>query len=176
VGVRPPRPSLSGRTPVALHAGGLAETFKLAFVKKPLGEYTAELTTPGTTTAGGAMALQHVRLVPGEEGGRVLVVGNANVIQQTAELRSLEHVNALSLERWREPTKLEAEPYAAFLDEAQAVLEAYGLKVTRAPPPRASLASLMPSPTRSPVRWLLAGLAIGVLGTVPLMWLLLRGR
>jgi len=165
-------------TMVSTHAVGLSEMFRLAMAKMPLGAYRAEMTAPEESTAGGARALQHIRLVPRADGsGHVLVVGNANVSTATAELKTLEVVEDMCLERFKEPSGIDPTLYAAFLDEAQAVLQNFSLSVHRVG--RASRPS-EPSPSL-PASRRGGGVAVGflrgaIVATAAVAWFFLSRR
>jgi len=116
-------------TKVAGRAVLLAHMFGKVAAKVPVGAYKVEMTVPGSSTAGGALALQHIRLIP-PEGDQILVVGNANLATQTGELRTLENVDAISRQRWHRRSGLDPVAYAAFFAAAQAFLEEAGLTVT----------------------------------------------
>ncbi len=166
-------------TQVSTHAVGLSEMFRLAMAKMPLRNYRGEMTAPEESTGGGARALQHIRLVPKVEGvGHVLVVGSANVITSTAELRTLDVVEDMCLERFREAAGIDAAEYASFLTEAEAVLQSFGLtahRVGRAEPYRRS----EPSPSLPPPqsRGLLVGFLLGaIFATATVAWFFLSRR
>jgi hypothetical protein len=141
-------------TQVSNHAVELSEMFRLAMAKVPLGNYRAEMTAPAGSTAGGTRAMQHVRLVPREGNGHPLVAGNANVSTSSAELRTLEAIDDMCQERFKRPSGIDPVAYAAFLDEAEAVLQAFGLKVQRVgrKTPSIGTASLAPPPATSPLK------------------------
>jgi hypothetical protein len=163
---------------VSTHAVGLSEMFRLAMAKMPLGKYRAEMTAPEQSTAGGARALQHIRLVPKTEGvGHVLVVGNANVSTAVAELRTHDVVEDTCVERFRETAGLDPAEYAAFLDEAQAVLQGFSLKVQRIERAAPLVADPTPSlpPQRS--RGMLVGFLLGAaFATAAVAWFFLSRR
>ena len=119
------------RTEFAARAATLADQFQHAVEDYPVAQHRGQMTAPEASTAGGVQSLQHIRLVPPEGGGRIYVVGNANRRARTAELRTLEYVDLVSLERFDERTGLDPAAYTAFLDVAQQFLEMFGLTVTR---------------------------------------------
>jgi hypothetical protein len=126
------------RTKFAARAATLADQFRSAVEGYPVGPYRGEMTSPEASTGGGVQALQHIRLVAQGGAGRTYVVGNANRAERKAELRSLEYVDRVSVERFRTPTDLDPAAYAAFVDAAAQFLEMFGLNVMVAdPPPRA---------------------------------------
>jgi len=111
-----------------------------------------------------------------------LVVGHLNPRDGTAELRSLEHVDAICRERFKQGAPLDPTAYAHFLGQAQSFLGAYGMRATLAGPPAdlmASLSGLTPStaPPRSRAGLVFAVTALvlmaGVLGAA-LSWFFLR--
>jgi hypothetical protein len=87
------------RTMFAQRALSLAEVFQGTF-NTPIGtavKYRAELSAPdGPSTGGGKQALQAIILTPVQT-GTTLVVGHANQVERTAELRTYEF-----LERWQQ--------------------------------------------------------------------------
>src|ERR1700689_5442784 len=107
------------RTQFAARAATLADQFALALAGHRVGQHRGEMTTPEASTAGGVQSLQHIRLVPANGNGRIYVVGNANRLAAAAELRTLEYVDSVSLERFDERTGFDPESYRAFLAAAQ---------------------------------------------------------
>ncbi len=158
------RPSL--HTEVSTHAVGLSEMFRLAMLKLPLGAYKVEMTAPEGSTAGGTRAMQHIRLVPPNGQGQPIIAGNANVSTSTGELRTLDHIDQLCRERFGLPSGIDAAAYSAFLDEAEAVLQAFGIKVVRVGPTKGapSLAgeSLPPPVQRALLVPVLVALILGL--------------
>jgi hypothetical protein len=146
----------------------------VALASYRVGAHHAEMTAPEASTGGGVQALQHIRLVPpaNDKSSHTFVVGNANRIGRVAELRSLEYIDRVSLERFGERTGFDAGQYATFITAATQFLESFGLTVTHA----TRAVSLRPagmSPAEKPaprarlivalvVVWSLALLAIGV--------------
>ncbi len=128
------------RTKFAAHAATLAEQFEGALMGRTVGAHRLEMTAPEGSTGGGVQALQHIRLVPGEEappGAKTYVVGNANRTTKTAELRSLEYVDQVSSQRFGERTGFDAVQYRDCMTEAARFLTAWGMVVTQLTSPPA---------------------------------------
>jgi hypothetical protein len=136
------------RTQYAARAATLADQFQLALAGHRVGQHAGEMTAPEASTAGGVQSLQHIRLVPAAPNGRIYVVGNASRTAAAAELRTLDYVDSVSLERFDERTGFDPEAYQTFLNAAQKFLEGFGLAVTRVSVPE-RLPSLRP-PKRTP--------------------------
>jgi hypothetical protein len=154
------------RTQYAARAATLADQFALALAVHRVGQHRGEMTAPEASTAGGVQSLQHIRLVPVNGNGRIYVVGNANRTAAAAELRTLDYVDTVSLERFDERTGFDPDAYLAFLGAAQKFLEAFGLSVTRLSIPD-RISSLRPPPPRqgtSPAVLALLGLLLLVGG------------
>src|SRR5256885_11091470 len=102
-------------------AFGLAELFKHSVGKKRLEgavNYTVELSAPdGPSTAGGKQAVQHVKLVP-EQGGPTLLIGTANAVDKTAELRTFKQVDEMHRPRFK------GAPFDADLTQYEDLVEA----------------------------------------------------
>jgi hypothetical protein len=173
------------QTQYSARATDLAESFRSTLGRMTVGPYgyRPDMTAPeGVSTGGGVQAMQHLRLVPPQPNMPTLVVGHLVPRDGTAELRSLEHVDALCRERFKQGAPLDPTAYSHFLQQAQSFLGAYGMRATLAGPPAdlmASLAGLTPSATAPRSR---AGLVVsvialvllaGVLGAV-LSWFFLR--
>ncbi|APR84420.1 Hypothetical protein A7982_09769 [Minicystis rosea] len=90
-------------TMVAAKAVSLAELFEARFeagLEGPV-RCRVELSAPdGPSTAGGKQALQHIKLVPAD-GTPAIVIGSANTIRQTAEIRTFDHIAALYAQRFK---------------------------------------------------------------------------
>lgn len=90
-------------TQVAAKAVSLAELFDARFEQGLDGpvRFRVELSAPdGPSTAGGKQALQHIKLVPAIS-GPAIVIGSANTILQTAEIRTFDHIAALYAQRFK---------------------------------------------------------------------------
>jgi hypothetical protein len=90
-------------TQVAAKAVSLAELFDARFeagLEGPV-RCRVELAAPdGPSTAGGKQAMQHLKLVPAD-GSPAIVIGSANAIRQTAEIRTFDHIAALYAQRFK---------------------------------------------------------------------------
>jgi len=165
------------RTAFAAHAATLADEFEGALMGHTVGAHRLEMTAPEGSTGGGVQALQHIRLVPGDEappGTRTYVVGNANRATKMAELRPLDYVDQVSLQRFGERTGFDEAQYGACMAEAARFLSTWGLTVTRvAAPPAAGGPKKKPGVSRlvlvAIIIWTVAilgvGLVVGVLAT-----------
>ena len=90
-------------TQVAARAVSLAELFDARFEQGLDGPVRCrvELSAPdGPSTAGGKQVLQHIRLIP-DGGAAAIVIGSANTIRQTAEIRTFDHIAALYSQRFK---------------------------------------------------------------------------
>jgi hypothetical protein len=107
-------------TAFAGQAIGLAELFKYSFSKKrlegPVG-YSLEMSAPeGNSTGGGKQPLQHVKLVP--DSGATLVIGTANIVDKSCELRTFRHMDDVHRQRFKgQPFNTDAEKYGALLED-----------------------------------------------------------
>jgi translation initiation factor IF-2 len=90
-------------TQVAAQAVSLAELFDARFEQGLDGPVRCrvEMSAPdGPSTAGGKQALQHIKLVPAD-GSPAIVIGSANTIRRTAEIRTFDHVAAAFAQRFK---------------------------------------------------------------------------
>ena len=168
-------------TVFAGQAVGLAELFKFGFANKRLDgavNYTPELSAPdGPSTAGGKQALQHIKLVP--EAGATLVIGTANVVDKSCELRTYRHMDDVHRQRFKgAPFPADPTKYAALLEELRTffVGQHYTVTIheaaapTRPMPPIASASrpiavpAVAKLPSRAPV-----GLIVTVATTLALV-------
>jgi hypothetical protein len=163
------------QTQFSIEATDLAESYASTVGRLRVGPYgyTPDLTAPeGPSTGGGVQALQHLRLVPPQPNMPTLVVGHVNGRERTAELRTLDHVDAICRDRFRRGAPLDPTQYASFLQSAQGFLGACGLRVTFAGPPADLIARLnAPTPSTAP-RTGPGSLLLGVAGAVLLVGLL----
>jgi hypothetical protein len=169
------------QTQVSVQANDLAESFRSTIGKLRVGPngYVPDMTAPeGPSTGGGALAMQHLRLVPPQLTMPTIVVGHLNQRNGAAELRSYEHVDAICRERFKQGAPFAPVDYAQLLESMQGFLAACGLKVVLAGPPRELVQSAgesLAAPPQSSTRLLAAtAAAIVLLGTlaVVLVWFL----
>jgi hypothetical protein len=164
------------QTHFSLQATDLAESFRSSTVGRlrigPHG-FAPDMTAPdGPSTGGGVQAMQHLRLVPPQVNMPTLVVGHLNQRDGTAELRTLDYVDAISRERFKQGAPLDPGQYALFLQSAQGFLGACGMRVTYAGPPADLLARLVaPAQSMAPPKGR-GGVVAGVLGAVVLVGIL----
>ena len=144
------------QTQFSVRATDLAESFRTTVGRYRVGPYgfAPDMTAPeGPSTGGGVQAMQHLKLMPPQPNLPTLVVGHLNQRDGTAELRTLEHVDAICRERFKQGAPLDPGQYAQFLQAAQAFLQACGLRVAFAGPPRELLAKLAaPTPSIGPAQ------------------------
>jgi hypothetical protein len=92
------------RTQFASEAVDLAEVFRLLIGTTPLRgptQFHVELSAPdGPSTGGGVQSVQHIKLVA-TDGGGTLVAGWADQAAATAELRTLDYLDAQHDRRFR---------------------------------------------------------------------------
>lgn len=139
-------------TQVAAKAVSLAELFEARFdqgVEGPV-RFKVELSAPdGPSTAGGKLAMQHIKLVP-VAGGPTIVVGSADTTKQLAEIRTYEHIAALYAQRFK-GAKIPVD-VTRYQDLAQGLATFFrGMKMN------VSFAELDGATAASPVRNSLAG-------------------
>jgi len=163
------------QTQFSVRATDLAESFRSTLGRLRVGPhgFVPDMTSPeGPSTGGGVQAVQHLRLIPPQPNMPTLVVGSANQREGTAELRTLEYVDAISRERFKQGAPLDPAQYAQFLQSAQGFLAACGMRVVYAGPPPDLLARLMaPTPSMVPAKGG-GGIVLGILGAIVLMGVL----
>jgi hypothetical protein len=163
------------QTQFSVQATDLAETFRTTVGRVKVGPhgFVPDMTAPdGPSTGGGVQAMQHLRLIPPQSNMPTLVVGHLNQRDGTAELRTLEYVDAISRERFKQGAPLDPGQYAHFLQSAQTFLGACGLQVTYAGPPADLVArQLAPTPSMLPPKGR-GGMAVAILGAVFLVGIL----
>jgi hypothetical protein len=154
------------QTRFSVQATDLADSFRSTVGRLRVGPYAyaPDMTAPeGPSTGGGVQALQHLRLVPPQSNMPTLVVGHVNPRDRVAQLRTLEHVDAMCRERFNLGAPLDAAQYQTFLQSAQGFLAACGMRVTFETPP--SEPAMAPHKSSSRV-------VVGVLGALVLLAML----
>ena len=163
------------QTQFSVRATDLAESFGSTIGRLRVGPhgFAPDMTSPeGPSTGGGVQAVQHLRLVPPQPNMPTLLVGSLNQREGTAELRTLEYVDAISRERFKQGAPLDPAQYAQFLQSAQGFLAACGMRVVYAGPPADLLARVMaPSASMVPPKSG-AGVVVGILGAIVLVGVL----
>ncbi|HEX8796371.1 MAG TPA: hypothetical protein VF765_35715 [Polyangiaceae bacterium] len=168
------------QTQFSMQATDLAESFRSTVGRLRVGPYAyaPDMTSPeGPSTGGGVQALQHLRLVPPQSNMPTLVVGHVNPRDRVAQLRTLEHVDAICRERFKLGAPLDAAQYQTFLQSTQGFLAACGMQVTFETPPTDLLAKgggAAAAPSMAPPKSN-AGLALGFLGGLLMLALLVAG-
>jgi hypothetical protein len=127
------------RTEVAIQADEFAAALNsgLKLIHLVPGDYVPELIAPaGPSTAGGRLATQRLRLVPRQPGFPIVVVGSANHVDGTAEIRSFDYVDAVHRARFRQPFPISRDDYTQFVDDIVRLFEIAKLSPeVREPPP-----------------------------------------
>lgn len=166
------------QTQYSVKATDLAETFRSTVGRLRVGPYAyaPDMTAPeGPSTGGGVQALQHLRLVPPQSNMPTLVVGHVNQRDRVAQLRTLDHVDAICRERFKLGAPLDAAQYQTFLQSAQGFLAACGLQVMFETPPADLLARAAGGgpavPSMAPPKSN-AGVVVGILGALLLLAIL----
>jgi hypothetical protein len=157
------------QTQFSVRATDLAESFRSTVGRTTVGPYgyLPDMTSPeGPSTGGGVQAMQHLRLTPPAPNMPTLVVGHLNPRDGTAELRTLEHVDAICRERFRQGAPIDPTQYGHFLQSAQAFLGACGMRVSLAGPPPELLARLSQTVSTMTRPRSHAGLVLGILVAV----------
>jgi hypothetical protein len=109
---------------------------KLSDIEVSPGRYRAEITMPhGPSTGGGAVA-QRIRLVPRLGGRPVLVIGSVVMHEARAEVRTIEHLEAIHRLRYRKPLELNRVLYTQLVGRMLAFFESEYMKATMEPLPR----------------------------------------
>jgi hypothetical protein len=165
------------QTQFSVQATDLAESFRSTVGRMRVGPYAyaPDMTAPeGPSTGGGVQALQHLRLVPPQTNMPTLVVGHVNPRDRVAQLRTLEHVDAMCRERFKLGAPLDAAQYQTFLQSAQGFLAACGMRVMFETPPAELLANApgaAAAPSVAPPKSN-AGVVVAILGALLLLAIL----
>lgn len=164
-------------TMVAQQAVGFAELFKAVFADGLQGpvNYRVELSQPdGPSTAGGKLAMQHIKLVP-PDSGPTLLIGSANTVEKTADLRSFRMLAGQHAQRFKGATlPIDPQRYASLVESLRTFFSDRGMRVTvqddvgSAPP-----LSVAPPAPRSPAL-LISVLVVLVVIALGGAWLALR--
>jgi len=166
------------QTQYSVRATDLAESFRSTIGRLRLGPhgYVPDMTAPeGPSTGGGVQAMQHLRLLPPQANMPTLVIGHLSQRDGTAELRTLDHVDAICRERFKQGAPLDPGQYGQFLQSAQGFLAACGLRVAFTGPPAELLARLAaPTPSMTPPKSN-TGMVVGLVFTFLLLAVLGAG-
>lgn len=161
-------------THVAAKAVGLAELFEERFSAGLDGPvmFRIQLASPeGPSTGGGKQVVQPIKLVP-VDGGPTIVIGVANTIKQTAELRSY----ALLSEQYRLRFKgaqipVNAGVYQQLLADFTTFFRALSLSVTTVDATRSLRPPPAPAPSGGPGVIIALAVSVGVL--IAAAWIVL---
>jgi hypothetical protein len=176
-----PGPNDMKLTMVAGKAMDFAKMFNSFFAAGLRGpvHYKLDLTTPvGPSTAGGRQVLQHVRLLP-PDGGPAIVMGSANGIDKTAEIRTLRALADVHAARFKGAVlQIDPAAYQELVRNVQGFFELQGFKVTLSqispslvPPPMAA-----PEPKSGTNGALIALVVVALLGLAGALLAWLRYR
>jgi hypothetical protein len=160
------------QTQFSVRATDMAESFRNTVGRLRVAPYgfTPDMTAPeGPSTGGGVQAMQHLRLMPPQPNLPTIVVGHVNQRDGTAELRTLDYVDAICQERFKQGAPLDSAQYSQFLQSAQGFLAACGLRVAFAGPPADLLARLNePTPSMAPQKGK-ARVVVAIIGSLVLL-------
>jgi hypothetical protein len=164
------------RTMFAQRALTLAELFQGTFANVPIGKevkYRAELVAPdGPSTGGGTQSLQAIKLTPIQT-GTTIVIGHANQVERTAELRTYEYLVRWQQQRFKGVGELVLER-EAYEDLFQRLKTFFGTQQMRinvvAAPAGASPEAAFPAGSRMNVWMVVAGVAVGLAVLVGLLY------
>ena len=134
-------------THVAAKAVTLADLFEERFAAGLDGPvmFKIHLAAPdGPSTGGGKQAVQPIKLVPAD-GGPTIVIGAANTVKQTAELRSYALLTQQNAQRYKgAPIPIHVGAYTQLLVDFTSFFQAMSLSVTTVDATR----SVRPSPAQ----------------------------
>ena len=164
------------RTMFAQRALSLAELFQGTFANAPIGKaikYRAELASPdGPSTGGGTQALQAIKLTPIDT-GTTLVIGHANQVERTAELRTYEYLVRWQQQRFKGAGELVLER-DAYEDLFQRLKAFFGMQQMRinvvAAPAGPSAEAALPAGSKMNVWMVVAGVVVGLAVLVGLLY------
>jgi hypothetical protein len=163
-------------TLVAQQAVGFAELFRAIFADGLQGPvpYRVELSEPdGPSTAGGKLALQHIRLVP-VNSGPTIVIGAANTVEKTAELRSYAFLAHQHAQRFKGATlPIDPQRFSALIQSLHTFFSDRGMAVTMQD--HAPVTAPEQGSPSSPVPWIILGASLlALVGAVLYFFLLQR--
>jgi hypothetical protein len=164
------------RTMFAQRALSLAELFQATFANRPVGKavkYRAELVAPdGPSTGGGTQALQAIKLTPINT-GTTLVIGHANQVDRTAELRTYEYLLRQQQQRFKGAGELalEREAYEELFSGLKAFFGTQQMRINVVAAPAGAAADVsLPPGARTNIWMVVAGIAGGLAILVALLY------
>ena len=161
-------------THVAAKAVTLADLFEERFSKGLDGPVTfgIHLAAPdGPSTGGGKQVVQPIKLVP-SDGGPTIVIGVANTIKQTAELRSYALITEQYAERFKgAQIPIHAGAYKQLLADFTGFFQAMKLSVTTVEATRSLRPP--PAPAAGNSAGMIVAMAVSVGVLVIAVWLVL---
>ena len=153
-------------THVAAKALTLADLFEERFSKGLDGPVTfgIHLAAPnGPSTGGGKQVVQPIKLVP-SDGGPTIVIGVANTVKQTAELRSYALLTAQYAQRFKgAQIPINAGAYQQLLSELTGFFHAMKLSVSTVDATRSMRPPSAPAPSSSAGVIVALAVSVGVL-------------
>jgi hypothetical protein len=163
-------------THVAARAVSLAELFEERFTAGLDGPvaFSIHLASPeGPSTGGGKQVVQPIKLVP-VDGGPTIVIGAANTIKQTAELRSYALVSQQYGLRFKgAQLPIHAGAYRQLLADFTSFFHASNLSVTTTDTSRSLHPPPAPSPSPRGALGTIVALAVSVGALVIALWIVL---
>jgi hypothetical protein len=150
-----------------MQAVGLAELFRYHFgqvrITAPV-PYRVELSAPeGPSTGGGKQSVQHLKLVP-ERGGTTIVIGSADPVERSGELRSWNRLYEIHAQRFKgRRLPLDAAQYGHLLGQLKQFFASQSLPVVMvdsAPRDAAAPARTGVSPLWIVIALVLAGVVV----------------
>jgi hypothetical protein len=161
-------------THVAAKAVTLADLFEERFAAGLDGPvmFRIHLASPdGPSTGGGKQVVQPIKLVPAD-GGPTIVIGVANTVKQTAELRSYSLLTEQYAQRYKgAPLPILAGAYQQLLADFTAFFQAMSLSVSTVDATRSLRPN--PAPTPSGGAGVIVALVVSVGVLVVAAWLVL---
>lgn len=153
-------------TMFAAQAMGLAEMFQGVFAAGLDGPmpFKVELAAPdGPSTAGGKLALQHIKLVA-QSGGLTIVIGSANPVEKQVELRTYAYVAGQHAQRFKGAAlPVDLEKYKELIKQLQFFFTDQGMTVVMVDLPKNMEAPLSAPAASSPSPLLWIALGVGVI-------------
>ena len=182
----PPGPfEQPAHTMFAAQAVGLAQQFAAVMAPFPIGAgpvYSLDMSAPeGLSTGGGTQSLQHIKLVPNDQSGTI-VLGSADQQSNEAKLRTWQHIDHTHRARFQNPPAFSEADYADLCEKIRNYLLAMRFSITEevfSPPMVAAKSETKPSatlPTPGWPTWAVAGAAGGAMFVIGILatWLVLR--
>jgi|GEM_PF-1415603 len=164
-------------TMIAQQAIGFAELFKAVFADGLMGpvNYRVEMSEPdGPSTGGGKLAMQHIKLIPAD-GGPTLVIGSANTVEKTAELRAFPVIAAQHGQRFK-GARLPIDPqkFADLIASLRTFFTDRGMTVSVQETAPVSAPQVEIRPASSPLPWIVLAAVILALAGAGVLFMVTR--